>query len=312
VQAGLADIALAVGVEKMHDANKGKSMAIFDGGWDVTCPAQSLERLVRLGDGIEPPPGRETPAGRRSVFMDVYASLARAHMKQFGTTERQLAHVAAKNHQHSTLNPLAQFRYPMSVEEILASRVIAWPLTLPMCAPVSDGAAAVILASEAAVRRLGRSRAVRVAASVLASGSDRNPTDPTGHVCHRAALRAYEMAGLGPKDVSVAEVHDASAFAEVLQTENLGFCEFGAGGSLVESGSTRLGGATPVNPSGGLLSKGHPIAATGLAQIFELVAQLRCEAGSRQVPGARVGIAENGGGIIDVEEAAACITILSH
>lgn len=244
--------------------------------------------------------------------MDVYASLARAHMKQFGTTERQLAHVAAKNHRHSTLNPLAQFRYPMSVEEILASRVIAWPLTLPMCAPVSDGAAAVILASEVAVRRLGRSRAVRVAASVLVSGRDRNPTDPTGHVCHRAALRAYEMAGLGPKDVSVAEVHDASAFAEVLQTENLGFCEFGAGGSLVESGSTRLGGATPVNPSGGLLSKGHPIAATGLAQMFELVAQLRCEAGSRQVPGARVGIAENGGGIIDVEEAAACITILSH
>lgn len=311
LQAGLADVALAIGVEKMHDADKTRSMAIFDGGWDVTCAARSLARLAALGEGIEPPPGRETPAGRRSVFMDVYASLARAHMKQFGTTERQLAHVAAKNHQHSTLNALAQYRNALTVDEVLAARVVAWPLTLPMCAPVSDGAAAAIVVSEAALDRLGRSRAVRVDASVLASGSDRDPKDPAQHVCHLAARRAYEMAGVGPKDISLAEVHDASAFAEILQTENLGFCAFGEGGLLAERGATRIGGAIPVNPSGGLLSKGHPIAATGLGQIFELVTQLRGEAGKRQVQGARIAIAENGGGILGVEEAAACITILS-
>ena len=200
----------------------------------------------------------------------------------------------------------------MSVDEVLAARVIAWPLTLPMCAPISDGAAAAILVSDEGRKALANGRSVRVAASVLASGSDRAPEDYEHHVCRLAALRAYETAGIGPKDVSLAEVHDASAFAEILQSEALGFFEFGEGGVMAERGETALGGRIPINPSGGLESKGHPIGATGLAQIFELVTQLRHEAGARQVEKARIALAENGGGFHGWEEAAACVTILAR
>jgi acetyl-CoA acyltransferase len=244
--------------------------------------------------------------------MDVYAAMAKFHMKRFGTTERQLAAVAAKNHHHSTFNPLAQYRNDMSIEDVLTARMITWPLTLPMCAPISDGAAAAILVREEALDRFDRNRAVQVCASVLGSGSDRGPEEVEKHICHRLALKAYDHAGIEPKDISVAEVHDASAFGEIVQLENLGFCDFGEGGRLAERGETALGGRIPVNPSGGLESKGHPIGATGLAQIYELVLQLRGEAIDRQVDGARFAIAENGGGFHGYEEAAACLTILSR
>jgi acetyl-CoA acetyltransferase len=181
-----------------------------------------------------------------------------------------------------------------------------------MCAPISDGAAAAILVREDALDRFDRSRAVKVCASVLGSGSDRKPEEVEKHICHRAAMKAYNQAGVGPADMSVAEVHDASAFAEIVQVENLGFCDFGDGGKLAERGDTALGGRIPVNPSGGLESKGHPIGATGLGQIYELVLQLRGEADQRQVPDARFAIAENGGGFHGYEEAAACITILGR
>jgi len=200
----------------------------------------------------------------------------------------------------------------MAVDEVLAARMISWPLTLPMCALISDGAAAAVLCTEEALSRFDRSRAVKVHASVLASGSNRRADDLENHLCRRAALKAYDHAGLGPKDMSVAEVHDASAFAEIVQTENLGFCEIGQGGWIAERGETSLDGRIPVNPSGGLESKGHPIGATGLGQIFELVTQLRGEAEARQVPRARFAIAENGGGFHGFEEAAACITILGR
>lgn len=312
LKAGMADVVLAVGAEKMYDQDKNKSFNIFNGAWDVHNVENLTRALIKLGDGLEPPPGREAAPGMRSVFMDVYAALTRFHMKTFGTTERQLAAVAAKNHRHSTLSPLSQYRNDMTIDEVLAARMIAWPLTLPMCAPISDGAAAAILVREEALDRFDRSRAIRVGASVLASGSDRRPEEVEKHVCHIAAKQAYEIAGIGPKDISVAEVHDASAFAEVVQAENLGFCEFGQGGWLAERGETSLGGRIPINPSGGLESKGHPIGATGLGQIYELVTQLRGEAGARQVANARFGIAENGGGFHGIEEAAACITILAR
>jgi acetyl-CoA acyltransferase len=166
-------------------------------------------------------------------------------------------------------------RFDMTIEDVLAARMIAWPLTLPMCAPISDGAAAAILVREEVLDRFNKSRAVKVCASVLGSGSDRRPEEVEKHICHRLALKAYDQAGIEPKDVSVAEVHDASAFGEIIQLENLGFCDFGEGGRLAERGETALGGRIPVNPSGGLESKGHPIGATGLAQIYELVLQLR-------------------------------------
>lgn len=312
LKAGMADMVLAVGAEKMYDADKSKSFNVFNGAWDVHNVPNLTQALLQLGEGIEPPAGRLDQANMRSVFMDVYASLARFHMKTFGSTERQIAAVAAKNHHHSTLNPLSQYRNDMSIDEVLAARMISWPLTLPMCAPISDGAAAAILVREEDLDRFDRSRAIKIDACILASGVDRRAEEVEKHICHLAAKQAYEIAGIGPQDISVAEVHDASAFAEVVQAENLGFCEFGQGGWIAERGETSLGGRIPINPSGGLESKGHPIGATGLGQIHELVTQLRHEAGARQVENARFAMAENGGGFHGFEEAAACITILSR
>jgi acetyl-CoA acetyltransferase len=193
----------------------------------------------------------------------------------------------------------------------MAARTIRWPLTLPMCAPISDGAAAVVLCSEDVLPRASH-HALKICSSVLVGGSDRKPEQFEAHLCRDAALRAYDIAGVAPHEISVAEVHDATAFAEIQQTENLGFCEFGQGGWIAERGHTGLGGRIPVNPSGGLESKGHPIGATGLAQIYELAKQLRGHASGRQVEGARFGMAENGGGFHGCEEAAACITILGR
>jgi acetyl-CoA acyltransferase len=310
LRGGAAEIALVVGAEKMYDADRVKSAAVFDGGWDVHEWKALAERLVSIGASFPTPAGRGP--GVASPFMELYASLAKGHMSKFGTTERQLATVAAKNHRHSTLNPLSQYQNDMSVEDVLAGKLIAWPLTLPMCSPISDGAAAAILCTKRALQRLSNVQPVSVIGCALASGSSRQWTDAEGHICRRAADKAYDEAGVGPQDMSVAEVHDASAFAEIVQIENLRFCEIGEGGSFSERGETALGGRIPVNPSGGLESKGHPIGATGLGQIYELVQQLRGEAGARQVADARLAIAENGGGFIGVEEAAAVVTILGR
>ncbi|RJF98639.1 thiolase family protein [Noviherbaspirillum saxi] len=313
IKAGECDIALAVGAEKMYSADRAKMFSAFDSGWDITQVEENKRRLLQLGQGLEIPEGTTSPKPY-SVFMDIYASLAREHMKRYGTTQRQLAAVAAKNHQHSQHNPLSQYREPYTIEQVLAGPPITYPLTLPMCSPVSDGAAAAIVCNESALKRLGldRSRAIRVLASVVRAGADRDVHDDANACTALAARQAYEKAGLGPSDVSVAEVHDATAMGEIVQTEFLGFCPIGEGGPLAERGETSLGGRIPVNPSGGLESKGHPIGATGLAQVYELVMQLRGEAGSRQVANARVGLAENGGGLIGVEEASACITILAR
>jgi len=311
LRAGDADIALAVGAEKMVSPNRELMFSAFDGAWDVAEQKTIAQKLLQLGEGVEPPPGT-TSEKPYSVFMDVYAAFARFHMKRFGTTQRQLAAVAAKNHTHSVHNPLSQYRKAFSTEEVLAAAPITYPLTLPMCSPVSDGAAAVVVATAAGLKRHGLDsrRAIRVLASVVQSGSDRAPDDVQRHCTALAAKRAYDRAGIGPEDVDVAEVHDATAMGEIIQVENLGFCAYGEGGELAERGDTRIGGRLPVNPSGGLESKGHPIGATGLGQIHELVTQLRGEAGKRQVEGARIGMAENGGGLQGIEEAVACITIL--
>ena len=310
LRAGMSEVALAIGVEKMHDVDKGKSSAIFDGAWDVHEAEGVLAGLADIGAGVEPPPG--TPPGVRSPFMHLYASMARGHMQAFGTTQRHLAAVSAKNHHHSTMNPLSQFQKDFTVEEVLASPVIAWPLTLPMCSPISDGAAAAILCTKSALARFPGAAPVRLLSSVLTSGSDRAWTEFDRHLCRVAALKAYDEAGIGPGDMSVAEVHDASAFAEIVQVENLGLCPIGQGGWISERGETSLGGRIPVNPSGGLESKGHPIGATGLGQVFELVQQLRGRAGARQVQGVRFAVAENGGGFHGVEEAAAVVTVLGR
>lgn len=311
VAGGGSDVCLVVGVDKLFSADKEKTFSVFDGAWDVNDVAGQMKLLDGLAPSVKPPADYVEP-GRRSVFMDIYASLARLHMQTFGTTQRQIAAVAAKNHTHSTRNPRAQFQYPLTIEEVLAARAVSWPLTLPMCAPIGDGAAAAIVCNEAGLRKISARRSIRILASVVRSATDRPADAYDRHLCHLAALEAYELAGVGPDDMALAEVHDATAFAEIQQTEALGFCKFGEGGRLAEDGSTTLGGRIPINVNGGLLSRGHPIGATGLAQIHEMVTQLRDEAGSRQVQGARFAIAENGGGFNGVEEAATCITILGR
>ncbi|QDZ00571.1 thiolase family protein [Nitratireductor mangrovi] len=313
LRAGDGDVALALGAEKMFSADRALMFAAFDSAWDVENDAEIRDRLIRLGEGVDVPEGTTSPKPY-SAFMDVYAAFSRLHMKRFGTTQRQLAAVAAKNHTHSVHNPLSQFQDAYTIDQILAAPPITYPLTLPMCSPISDGAAAAILVTEEGMRRHGidRSRAIRVLASVIQTGSDREPEEVEKHCTALAAKRAYEKAGLGPEDVSVAEVHDATAMGEVIQVENLGFCDFGDGGVISERGETTIGGRIPVNPSGGLESRGHPVGATGLAQVYELVAQLRGEAGPRQVESARIALAENGGGLHGIEEAVACVTILAR
>jgi acetyl-CoA acyltransferase len=311
VEAGYCDVALVVGAEKMWVPERREAMfQAFIGGTDIHLLDETRARLLALGEGAPPPPGWRDGEGERSFFMDIYAAQARFHMRRYGTTAAQFAAAAAKNHAHSALNPLSQYRNSMTIAEVLADKPVVWPFTRAMCAPISDGAAAAVLVGGRAAARFGARRAVGLRAMALASSADRPADDLDNHIGRRAALAAYARAGIGPDDVDVAEVHDASAFAEILQIENLGFCARGDGGPITERGETRLSGRIPVNPSGGLVSKGHPIGATGLIQLHELVAQLRGEAGPRQVPGARLAVAENGGGFWGVEEAATVVSVL--
>jgi acetyl-CoA acetyltransferase len=217
-----------------------------------------------------------------------------------------------KNQHNGALNPRAQYGGDLTVEDVLSAREVVWPLTLLMCSPVSDGAAAAVLASDRAVRRLGARPAPRVRASVVVSGNRHDADDPSAGSAGRAAALAYEAAGLGPEELDCAEVHDATAPAELIAYEQLGLAAPGEGPELIESGRTRLGGPLPVNTSGGLLSKGHPIGATGIAQLCEATWQLRGEAGARQVEGARVALTHNGGGWLEGDSAAMSVHILSR
>ncbi len=311
VQTGQADIALAIGAEKMCHADSSLSMAAFQGSWDRANSDNTVGRLDAMAAAVPTPADEVERESTRTVFMDIYAAFAKYHMGRFGTTQRQIAAVAAKNHQHSVENPLSQYRKSFTTDEVLASRLIAWPFTLPMCSPISDGAAAAVVCNETALRRLGATaRAVKVRGLALMNGGRREHSDIEKHISRRAALKCYELAGVGPEDIDVVECHDATAFGEIQQSENLGFFAFGEGGPAAERGDTRIGGRIPFNPSGGLESKGHPIGATGLGQIHELVTQLRGEAGPRQVAGARLALQENGGGLIGIEEAAVVVSIL--
>jgi acetyl-CoA acetyltransferase len=229
-------------------------------------------------------------------------------MARHGTTKEQYARIAVKNHNNGSLNPHAQYRDRFSLEEILASPVVAEPLTRLMCAPIGDGAAAAVLVSADRARQHA-TRPVWIRGSALASGSDHRAED--GGITARAAQRAFEMAGMTPREVDVMEVHDASAPAELMLYEELGLCDVGEGGRLIDEGATEIGGRIPVNTSGGLLAKGHPVGATGVAQIYEIWLQLRGEAGERQVAGARAGLTENGGGMVRGEAAATTVHILA-
>ncbi|MGR8947944.1 MAG: thiolase family protein [Gammaproteobacteria bacterium] len=307
VSHGVYDIVLAVGMEKLYCEDKGKTFSVFTGAVDFESFEEVTEKVYdRIREaGIEV----DGDAGEsRSLFMDIYAAWAIEHMREYGTTQRDFAAVSAKNTFHGSLNPNAQYRNVMTEDEVLAAREISYPLTLAMCSPIGDGAAAAVLVSEKMARQLGMERMVKVRASLLRSGWDYDQSE--AGVAEVVAKETYELSGLGPKDLDVIELHDASSPAELMYYEYLGLCEKGEGAKLVSDGATKLGGSIPVNPSGGLLRKGHPVGATGLAQVHELVTQLRGEAGPRQVEGARIGLAENGGGYIGSDAAALVISIL--
>ncbi len=312
VASGQYECVLAIGAEKGYLEDKEKMFKGFWAGFDVENAAEHIRMLQRVSDGIKLADDPGTAGKDRSAFMDIYSAFCRWHMERYGTTQKQVAAIASKDHFHGSMNPYSQFQKRMSVEDILTARLVSWPLTVPMCAPVGDGAAAIILCSRDFLKRLKHARPVKIRASVLGSGTGRPLEAEDLDIAIRLSRKAYELAGVGPEDINVAEVHDASSFGELHQTEALGFCRLGEGGPYAESGATTLGGKMPVNTSGGLISRGHPIGASGLGQIFELVTQLRHEAGERQVQNCRLALAENGGGNLGFEDAAMGIHILER
>ncbi|MEH6405291.1 MAG: thiolase family protein [Sneathiella sp.] len=310
ILSGQSQLSLAVGVEKTYvPGAPEKTQEIFDGGIDQLNPEQWKAYYVEAGKASGKVFNSEDKQG--TVFMDTYAMQAAFHMKKYGTTQRQIAIAASKNHYHGSLNPKAQYRFEVSVEEALNDRLISYPLTRSMCAPIGDGAAAALICSEDYLNgqpQAVQDRALKIRASVLSGGKYRDLNEPG--LSAVAAKNAYAQAGMKPEDIHIAEVHDATSFCEIYQSEMLGFCEYGKGGHYMETGATALGGSRPINLSGGLVSKGHPVGATGLSMIDELCLQLRNEAGERQAKGARIALAENGGGVIGFDEAACSVTIL--
>ena len=268
IKAGIYDVVLAVGVEQM-----GRGL-LGGGGGGTGIPTEGL-----LGSGTMPA---------------VFAHVGMEHTRNYGTTFEQFAKVSVKNHHHSTLNPKAMYQIETPLQEVMGAEMISYPNTKLMCSVNVDGSAAAVLASESAAKRLGlMGRAVRVRASAMTSDpyTPRNTVMPDFNAVTRmAAEAAYEMAGVGPEDVNLVELHDCFATAEIVHYENLGLCADGEGGRLIDTGETALGGRVPVNVSGGLLSKGHPLGATGIANIYEITTHLRGEAGKRQVEGARIGL----------------------
>lgn len=290
IAAGAAETILVLGVEKLYSADRSRAYVALNGAADLDFVTSS---------GIDP--------GKESIFVTkIYPPRLQAYADSYGLRAETLAWIAVKNRRHAGLNPVAQYTDPISVEDVLASRQIVGPITAMMCAPISDGAAAIVLTRANRVSR--NQRAVRVCASAVGMGAA--PSDQSS--IRKVANKAYNQAGISPSDIGTAEVHDSIAFNELLAYEELGFCEQGAGAKLAESGATALGGSRPVNPSGGLESRGHPVAATGVAQLIELCIQLRGEAGKRQVPNLRYALAENAGGFARDDTASIVVTILGN
>jgi acetyl-CoA acetyltransferase len=290
VASGQSETALVVGVEKLTHEDKAISFGAF---------AKAVDLEEPLPEGVT--------TGTGSLFMDLYAAKARKWMEKTGAEASDFARVVVKSRRAGSLNPHAQFRNETSIDEVLASRMVSDPLTLFMCSSIGDGGAALFICSEEYAAKHDI-RPVFIRASSIVSAK----ADGSGElVAVRAANAAYEEAGIGPSDVHVVELHDASAPAELIHYENLGLCAPGDAPKLIRSGDTDIGGRVSVNPSGGLLSRGHPVGATGVAQIVELTQQLRGKAGARQRPGAKVALAENNGGQLAGDSAVALVTILS-
>ncbi len=294
IQSGAAEVCLVVGAEKLTHEDKRISSGAFGSAVDL----------------LEPLP-ENLGKGQGSLFMDIYAEKTRKYMRESGATARDFAEIVVKSRRFGALSPYAHFRTPATADEVLASKLISDPLTLPMCSPIDDGAAALVICSSGYARRITAPAKVRVASSVLISGGgDAAAQADAENAATRVSRLAYEQAGIGPEDLHVVELHDATAPAELIHYENLGLCPRNGGPDLLRSGATGLDGRISVNPSGGLLSRGHPIGATGVAQIAEITRQLRGTAGACQRAGARVGMAENNGGQIAGDAAAAVAVVL--
>ena len=288
-------------------------MAVASGAYDVVLVI-GVEKLTKFGGGTLPLDEDDWEVRLGLTMPALYAMRAQRYMHDYGVSVKDVAGVSVKNRKNGALNPDAQMRKEVSVEEVLASRMIADPFTLLQCCPTGDGAAAIILASNAVAKQLG-SDAVEVRASHLTSGrfmsGFRDMTSP--EITVRGARETFEEAGLGPEDIDVAEVHDAFSIAELIYYEAFGFCARGDGAALLKSGATSIGGKIPINPSGGLLAKGHPVGATGAAQVVEIVRQLRGQAGARQVEGAKIGMTHaTGGGISGFDHGACSIHIFQR
>ena len=271
-----------------------------------------IDQLTRLCGGTIPLEKTDIEVNLGFAMPALYAMRARRYMHETGATSQHLAMVAAKAHEAGALNPYAQFQNRITAEEVLASRMIADPLTLYMCCPTGDGAAAAVVTTHK--RAAARGKPVRVAASTLQSGLYKTGFRDmaTSELTVRTSKLAYEAAGIGPEDIDVAEIHDAFTSAEMMYYESLGFCGKGGALGMVERGDTKIDGAKPVNPSGGLLCRGHPVGATGVAQICEAVWQLRGEAGKHQVKGAKVALTHcTGGGISGLDHGACAVHILT-
>jgi acetyl-CoA acetyltransferase len=288
-------------------------LGILSGQWDVVL-AFGAEKLYGKIKGAIAPDESDIEGDLGIVAPAFWAMRARRHMHQYGTTPEMLAQVSVQNRRNACLNPYAQYRKPVTVEEVLTSRLIADPLHLLDCCPIGDGAAAAILVSDRVAPRY-TTRPVWVSGIAVSSGSvDSGTGDCTFEdLTDRAAKQAYTRAGIGPEDVEVAEIHNCFTIAEIVRSESLGLVPRGEGGSWVAEGKTAIGGTIPINPSGGLIAKGHPVGATGIAQVAEIVWHLRGEAGDRQVEGAKVGLTHNRGGIVaGTEGGACCVTILKR
>jgi benzoylsuccinyl-CoA thiolase BbsB subunit len=289
------------------------AMAVGSGAFDAVLVI-GVEKLTKFGGGTLPLDEDDWEVRLGLSMPALYAMRAQRYMHDYGVTAEQIAGIPVKNRKHGALNPDAQMRKEVTVAEVLASRMIAEPFTLLQCCPTGDGAAAIILASDRIARQFRRDP-ISVRASHLTSGrfmaGFRDMTSP--EITVRGAKETFEESGLGPEDIDVAEVHDAFSIAELLYYEAFGFCPRGEGTALLESGATQIGGRTPINPSGGLLAKGHPVGATGAAQVVEIVRQLRGEAGPRQVEGAQVGLTHaTGGGISGFDHGACSIHIFQR
>lgn len=288
-------------------------IAVGAGVYDAVL-VMGVEKLTKFGGGTLPLEKEDWEVSHGLVMPALYAMRAKRYMHEYGLTEDQLAMVSVKARRHGKLNPDAQFREETTIEAVKQSRPVADPLHLFHCCPSGDGAAAVVICSAEKARQV-TSTPIRVAGSEINSGKYmtgfRDMTTP--EITVRGAKQLYEESGIGPEDIDLAEVHDAFAIAELLYYEALGFCAKGEAARLLEDGETSVGGRIPVNPSGGLLSKGHPIGATGVAQIVEVVRQLRGQCGARQVEGAKIGLTHcTGGGVSGFDHGVCSIHLFSR